>query len=449
MQHTSIQRIIRQWYALDRLRRSSELSLETIRTSGLRVFWKLAVEKLASIRQQAAGPGVDVTPFLGTLPPVQRALFIEARMITPDKDSGSHRLLRLMTLFKKLDYEVVFVPADLQFEAKYVHLLEDCGILIPHQAQLPSLEAFLAWFGSQFGIVVISRADLADWVLPCARNWMSEALLVFDTVDLHFLREQREAQIRGHRESRQAARKRQQRELDLMQQADVTWVVSQVEARLLHELVPELNVHVVSNIHSVQPETNGYDKRDGILFVGGFEHAPNVDAVKYFAKEIEPLIRTALPGAVTHIVGSAPPDEIRRLASDTIRIHGYVEDLAPYLDDCRISIAPLRYGAGVKGKVNLSMCYGLPVVATPVAAEGAHLMDGRDVLIASDPGRFAEQMVRLYEDPELWRDISDNGKRNIRKYFSPEAALEALETSIMKNRATVKSPSTERNSRPR
>jgi len=107
-------------------------------------------------------------------------------------------------------------------------------------------------------------------------------------------------------------------------------------------------------------------------------------------------------------------------------VHGYVEDIAPYMDGCRVSVAPLRYGAGVKGKVNMAMSYGLPVVATSVAVEGMHVEAGADVLVADEADAFADDVIRLYGDEELWNRLSANGLANVARHFSFDAARNAM-----------------------
>ena len=162
------------------------------------------------------------------------------------------------------------------------------------------------------------------------------------------------------------------------------------------------------------------------MFVGGFQHPPNVDAVLWFAKEILPLVRKRLPGVVTTIVGSKVPETMRALAADDVEVHGFVADIEPFLDGCRMSVAPLRYGAGVKGKVNLAMTYGQPVVATTPSVEGMYLAPGDDVLVADDADAFADAIVRLYGDEALWRKLAAGGRANIERHFSRAVAKRAL-----------------------
>ncbi len=123
-----------------------------------------------------------------------------------------------------------------------------------------------------------------------------------------------------------------------------------------------------------------------------------------------PHVREALPGVTTYIVGSNVPGNVRALAADDFVVTGYVPDVTPYFTGCRVSIAPLRYGAGVKGKINLAMSYGLPVVATTPSIEGMSLVPERDVLVADDARAFADAIVRLYHDEALWNQLAAGGR---------------------------------------
>jgi glycosyltransferase involved in cell wall biosynthesis len=162
------------------------------------------------------------------------------------------------------------------------------------------------------------------------------------------------------------------------------------------------------------------------MFVGGFQHPPNLDAAEWLIDEIMPRVRRDIPDARLHIIGSRMPESLRERRSEGVVMHGYVEELGPYLEGCRLSVAPLRYGAGVKGKVNQAMAWGLPVVATGCAAEGMYLADGEDVLVADDTEAFAAAIVRAYNDEALWTKLSDGGLANVEQHFSFDAARRAI-----------------------
>jgi glycosyltransferase involved in cell wall biosynthesis len=183
---------------------------------------------------------------------------------------------------------------------------------------------------------------------------------------------------------------------------------------------------LLSTIHDNVDIGRPFAERGGLLFVGGFRHPPNTDAVLWYGNEILPRIRERLPGVKTYIVGMEPPPAVSALAAEDFVVTGYVPDVTQYLTDCRVSISPLRYGAGVKGKVNHAMSYGLPVVATTPSIEGMNLTPDREVLVADDPGAFADAVVRAYTDQELWTTLAQGGRDNVTKHFSRDVARSAV-----------------------
>ena len=119
------------------------------------------------------------------------------------------------------------------------------------------------------------------------------------------------------------------------------------------------------------------------------------------------------------------------VTSDGVQVHGHVPDLRPWLDGCVAAVAPLRYGAGVKGKVNEAMAHGLPVVGTPAAVEGMHLVDGHDVLVGADAEAFAAAIARLHGDADLWTRLARHGRDNVARHFSLDAARDVVRETFL------------------
>jgi glycosyltransferase involved in cell wall biosynthesis len=159
--------------------------------------------------------------------------------------------------------------------------------------------------------------------------------------------------------------------------------------------------------------------RTGVLFVGGFHHAPNLDAVLWFGREIWPAVAAAVPGTMLTIVGADPPADVEALAGPTVAVAGALPDaeLAERLASVRVTVAPLRYGAGTKGKIATSLCHGVPCVATTTAIEGMGLTPWEDVLVADDPPGFVAAIARLHADDAVWLRVSDAGLRLARARF--------------------------------
>jgi len=355
-----------------------------------------------------------------------RVLVVDACMLTPDRDSGSLRMQAILELIVAEGGKATFVADNLEYREPYVGALREAGVEVLHAPWVRSIEALLASRGREFDTIVLSRHYVAAKHLAVVRRHAPQARLVFDTVDLHFLRAERQAALEGGAMAAAAARTQREQELALIRAADVTLVVSPVEKQLLAPLVPTARIELLSNIHDLKPPGAPREARAGIVFIGGFRHPPNVDAVLWYAREVLPLLRTRLPGVITTVVGADPPPPLLALATHDLVIAGFVEDVDPLFAGARVSIAPLRYGAGVKGKVNQAMSYGVPVVATPAAVEGMGLTNGLDVLVAEQPQAFADAIVRAYTDDALWRKLALGGRDNLRRYFSRDAARRAL-----------------------
>ena len=356
----------------------------------------------------------------------RRVLVVEACMITPDQDSGSLRMRGLLEVLRSLSCKVSFVAENVEYLPAYVTELQERGIEVWHEPYIASVYELLEQRGDEFDIVILSRYYVAQNFVATVRRYAPRALLVFDTVDLHFLREERLAALHDSNSIQQSAHNTRQEELTLIKAVDATLVVSPIEKELLEKLLPESRILLLSNIHETYPMLKPFAEREHLLFIGGFRHPPNTDAVLYYAREIAPLLRERLPMVKTYIIGSNIPDSIQALANEYLHVLGYVPDVLPYFENCRLSVSPLRYGAGVKGKVNQSMSYGLPVVGSSCATEGMFLQDGVDVLIGDTPEAFADAVVRLYNDPNLWQSVATNGLKNIATYFSKQAAQHAL-----------------------
>ncbi|MEO8536370.1 MAG: glycosyltransferase [Betaproteobacteria bacterium] len=355
-----------------------------------------------------------------------RMLVVDARMPRPDQDSGSLRMRGLLAIAISLGCKVTFVADNLEYEQRYVQALQDLGVEVLFHPYVRSIPELLRDRGAEFDVVLLSRHYIAARHLDTVRRFAPSARVVFDTVDLHFMREERLAALDGGRTAELSARTKRDEELSLIAKADVTLVVSAAEQSVLQMLAPSARVLLVSNVHELSAAVPPRESRHGLVFIGGFQHPPNVDAMHWFARDVLPRVRERLPGVTTYVIGADAPASVRALAANDFAVLGHVPDIAPYFTGCRVSIAPLRYGAGVKGKVNLAMSYGLPVVATEAAVEGMHLVDGDDVLVADDPEAFAAAIARLYGDDPLWRRLSAGGRANIERHFSRDVARAAL-----------------------
>jgi GT2 family glycosyltransferase/glycosyltransferase involved in cell wall biosynthesis len=354
-------------------------------------------------------------------------LLIDHYVPSPDRDSGSLRMFQLLKVLRQLGHRVTFIPDNLANVAPYTGELQKRGIEVVYYPYVKNVRDYLISHGSSFDAVVLSRCDFARKHIADVRLHAPQSRIIFDTVDLHFVREDSEARLTGDPEARRKAQEKQRLEHELIEQADETWVVSSLEQQLLRKKQPHKSIQVVSNIVDIPGSNRPFALRRDWLFIGGFQHRPNIDAVLFFVKEIYPLVSEHLREAKFYIIGDKAPPELVALAGENIVITGLQRDVRPFFENVRLSIAPLRFGAGVKGKINQSMAWGVPVVATSVAVEGMELTSGEDVLVADEPEEFARVMVELYKSEDLWNRISENTIKKTRALYSVDTARKKLE----------------------
>jgi hypothetical protein len=370
--------------------------------------------------QDLAVPTKAGAPYTGHLQ--RRMLVVDSMTPDPTRDSGSMRLTQMLDLLHQDGWSIDFFADDGYASAEDARRLAGIGVTV-HQGSL------LRWLrdeGADLDAILLCRQPVACQYLGLARKLAPSATVVFDTVDLHYLREQRAAELADSNRLRRHAAQSRKHELEAISRSDVTFVVSPEEQATLARELPGARIELLSNIHEIHGRREGFEARRDLLFIGGFGHPPNADAVRWFATEILPILRSEEPDLALHVVGDIDEPSRLTLARNGIHIHGRVKDLAALMDSCRISVAPLRFGAGVKGKVNLSMSYGMPVVVTSVAAEGMHLENGVNALIADDAAGFAAAILRLYRDGDLWQRLSDAALDNVRDHFSVDHARQTL-----------------------
>lgn len=356
-----------------------------------------------------------------------RVLVVDAMAPEPSRDSGSLRLCAVLRLLDEQDWSTAFLPDDGHANGAEITALGALGTEVLCKPWVADLPHWLRSYGRELHAVILCRHTVAGQYASLVRRHAPQARLLFDTVDLHFVREQRAAKLRGNASMAHRAQASKHSELKLITQSDVTLVVSPYEKALLARLLPQARVEVLSNIHEVHGRQHPFAGRRDLVFIGGYGHPPNADAIRWMATDILPHLRTALPDLRLHIIGNVPDTVRDQLTAPGLELHGRIADLTPWMDGCLASLAPLRFGAGVKGKINMAMSHGLPVIATRLAVEGMHLHDNVNVLVANDAAAMLAAIQRLQHDAALWTTLSDNGLENVRQYFSSAAAGATLQ----------------------
>ncbi len=360
-----------------------------------------------------------------------RVLVIDANLPTPSQDAGSVTTKLTLRLFRQLGYKVHFVPQDnfLFKQGAATDLMRE-GVEVAYAPYEPDLETYLRRHGRQFDAIMVFRVTVLEQVLGLVRNLAPQAPVLFHTMDLHHLRLERQAQLSGDASELAAAATLRSKELGLVDAVDCTITHSTFERDLLSNAVPDAPVVVWPFMFPLHGTQVGFHARQDFCFLGGYGHAPNVDAVMFFVRDVLPLIHRQLPDAHFIIAGANPTAEVLALAGPHVVVTGQIDDLRTVFDTARVFACSLRVGAGTKGKISAAMSYGVPVVSTACGAEGMDLRDGENVVLADVAEAFAAACVRLHEDGSLWQTLSDNGQALVRAQHSLEVGLAILRTSI-------------------
>jgi GT2 family glycosyltransferase/glycosyltransferase involved in cell wall biosynthesis len=330
----------------------------------------------------------------------KRALFIDETVPTPNRDAGSNAAFAHMLGLQRIGYAVHFVPADNMARiSPYTDALEKRGIRCHYAPFAWSVEEIMRRDPTQFDVVYLHRLSNARKYMAMARARYPAARIVYNVADLHHVRAARQAEIEDSAPLRRDAAEMREQELSLIRQADTVIVHSSHERALLAEAAPETRVRVIPWTVNMYPPTLPFAQRSGLAFLGGYNHPPNQDAARFLVEQVMPLVWETHPAIELRLIGSDMPDSIRALAAPGVQALGYVNDLASVLGSLRLTAAPLRYGAGLKGKLLTSLAHGLPCVATPCAAEGAELPAGLLALVDDTPQGLAARIVRLHQEP--------------------------------------------------
>lgn len=335
-------------------------------------------------------------------------------------------MVNLIRVLADLGLGVTYLPQTRADRAENEKLMELANLLPVEVPKERSVARHLRRSRSTYRAALLCRLGPAERFLPTLRRRCPDTWAIFDTVDLHHLRELRQSDLEGNLSLRDAALEVRRRELRLVDSADTTIVVSTVEREILLRERPDSRIRVVPTIHEIGDAGPDFETRSGLLFLAGFEHAPNVDAAVWLVESIMPLVWEQLPDVRLTLVGSHPPAQVRRLQGPHVQVTGWVPAIEPYLNRTRLSVAPLRFGAGVKGKITQTLAAGLPNVATSMATEGMPIEDERDILTADEATDLARAIVRAYCDKELWHRLAVNGRDAATRYFSFDAARLAV-----------------------
>jgi glycosyltransferase involved in cell wall biosynthesis len=356
-------------------------------------------------------------------------------------------MFHIMETLVEAQMDVKFLPNSFRRHPQYVSRLQEIGVDVCRSRFPASFRSWLRKNGQDIDYVILSRPKVAINFIDALRKH-SHAKLLFYGHDIHHLRLREMAEIRGSSlkskaelslsvwvRERSSARKIEEMERRIWSMVDVIYYPSDQETAYVKAISPNYRARTIPLLgfrDFASPEDGTLSTRRDILFVAGFAHEPNEDAALWFVKMILPIILKREPSVRIWLVGSNPTHKIRDLASDpSIAVTGFVTDeqLAAYYANARVVVAPLRYGAGLKGKVVEAMRFGVPIVTTPFGVQGMTELETK-LPTHSDPEAFAEAVLTLLTDDTSWRSQRRIQSEYVRRHFSHDALRDFLAADI-------------------
>lgn len=352
-----------------------------------------------------------------------RALVIDDQMPDPSRDAGSNAIVSHMQSLQRLGYDVSFAPADMLGDAE---ALEALGVSCFLKPWCGSIEELLQRQSDAYALVYLHRVSNASCYLSLARKLQRRCHVIYSVADLHHLRLARQAAVEKRDDLLAYSNWVKKQEVAAAWLADVVLTHSRAEAEVLRRLLPAKKICVAPWHVPLKPTKTPFAARSGLAFIGGFTHKPNVDAAQWLVTTIMPEVWAMDPTIVCIIVGAGIPESLRQRAGDKVRIVGKVADLNEIFESVRLTVAPIAYGAGIKGKVLESLAAGAPCVCTPIAAEGLDFPKILADQVRATPAEIARAVVALHIDEALNREVRDAGIGFVQAYSSEQRVDAAL-----------------------
>jgi glycosyltransferase involved in cell wall biosynthesis len=399
----------------------------------------LPAPQTAMVARWTAAPAAAVEP-----DPRPRALFIDERVPDPDRDAGSNAAISHMRALQRLGYRVDFVAAHrLDQDDAASAALQAIGITCWQAPWIGSVEEVFSYLGEGLDLAYLHRFALMQRYAALVRRWCPTARLVYCVADLHYLRLARRLAVEAGlpaggmlaegalpEDLADAAAGLRTAELLAVLGADAVITHSAFEQALLRREVPEANVHLVPWEVPPRPTGVAFAERSGLAFIGSFGHPPNLDAAHFLVETVMPLVWAEDPTIACLLVGTDLPASLRaaaeRAPADRVVVLGHVPHLSAVWDRVRLSVAPLRFGAGLKGKVLDSLAAGIPCVCSPMAAEGMNFPPDLSALVVDTPASLATVILRVHNDAPDNAGLAASGLAWVRRALSAAAIDAAL-----------------------
>lgn len=344
----------------------------------------------------------------------------------PNSSAAGTRMLQLIDFFINQNYTVVFATSckkstnAFDLESLNVQVVE---ILLNHS----SFDFFVKDLNPE--VVLFDRFMTEEQFGWRITENCPDALRILDTEDLHFLRKTRQQSISSSSVSANDFDLNDiaKREIASIYRSDLSLIISEAELKILIDkfkidcsLLLYLPFMLDLNENSEQKQHSSFSERTDFVSIGNFLHPPNSDAIFYLKNDIWPLIKSQLPQANLHVYGAYDTQAIRSMHNkkDGFLLHGYVEDAFEVINSSRVLLAPLRFGAGLKGKLILAMQCGTPAAMSTIAAEGMFGSDQPNGIIEDDPSLFVKKCIDLYTQESLWTEYQNKGDAVLKSRFN-------------------------------
>ena len=357
-------------------------------------------------------------------------LFIDYQVPLFDQFAGSRTNYMYLRMLLQLGMNVKFIGADFLRIEPYSTALNDLGIeTLDGDWYRDNWKQWISDNAPYVHYVLLNKPDPANMFLDFIKDH-TDAKILYQGHDLHYLRLKRKYEVEGDVKALSESKKYKDIESKIFSKSDVILTFSSVENDIISESFPGKIVKTVPLYFYEEFPTiaNDFGNRNSIMFVGGFAHTPNIDAVSWFCREVLPLVHKAVPDLTLKVIGSNPPSEIRRLASDHVKILGFVTDeqLKQHYDNSRLVVIPLRFGAGVKGKTIEAMYHGLPIVSTSIGIEG--IPEIASIISPADEAEdFARQVIEMYQSPENLEEASRKNRDFLSDRYNAGAAQKCIQ----------------------
>jgi len=356
----------------------------------------------------------------------------------PDSTAAGRRMVQLIETLKNNGYQITFASASVKTKKSFN--LDTVGVQTANiQLNHFSFDNFITELNPQ--IVIFDRFMTEEQYGWRVTENCPNAIKILDTEDLHFLRKGRQIAIKQGKPFDDSFLYNDftKREIASIYRCDLSLIISEEEMCFLRgefDINPELLFYLPFLLNPVTPAQikalPKFEKRSNFVTIGNFRHEPNLDAVLYLKQTIWPLIKAKLPEAELHIYGAYPTESVLQLHNkkEGFLVKGHAADVDAMMQKSRICLAPLRFGAGLKGKVIDAMKNGTPCIMTSVAAEGIFNIMETDDCVLDKPKDYAKQAVLLYKDPSEWQFYSNNGFKVINERFQKEKFENTLINTI-------------------